>query len=80
MIFFLECFLWEYLRVSLLSTPPWQPHPHQLQQKPAELGINCQTTVRAVFKQAARDFASDFAKANVKAQLTVSFKRADAVM
>lgn len=45
-----------------------------MQQKPAELGINWQTTVRAVFKQAARDFANDFAKANVKAQLTVSFK------
>lgn len=46
----------------------------QMQQKPAELGINWQTTVRAVFKQAARDFANDFAKANAKAQLTVSFK------
>lgn len=46
----------------------------QMQQKPAELGINWQTTVRAVFKQTACDFASDFAKANAKAQLTVSFK------
>jgi len=26
-------------------------HSSQVQQKPAELGINCQTSVRAVFKQ-----------------------------